>query len=76
MEWAFVKNDNYWDAENVYLDEAHISVIKEIGTGIDILHTLPKAKFGYLGFNTARENTGNIALRRAISQAFDKELYN
>lgn len=99
LEWTFVKNDNYWDAENVYLDEAHISVIKEIGTGVDlfeageldyvtlsseyvqqyagsdILHTLPKATIGYLGFNTTRENTGNIALRRAISQAFDKELY-
>lgn len=99
LEWTFVKNDSYWDAEKVYLEEAHISVVKETGTGIDLfdmgeldyvtlsseyvpqyegsefLHTVPKATIGYLGFNTTREETGNIHLRRAVSQAFDKELY-
>lgn len=99
LEWTFFKNDSYWDAEKVYLEEAHISVVKETGTGIDLfdmgeldyvtlsseyvpqyegsefLHTVPKATIGYLGFNTTREETGNIHLRRAVSQAFDKELY-
>lgn len=99
LEWTYVKNDSYWDAENVYLDQAYVSVIKEVGTGVDLfeagqldyvtlssefvtqyegsefLNTVPKATIGYLGFNTTREATGNAALRRAISQAFDKELY-
>lgn len=99
LEWTYVKNDAYWDAENVFLDEVFVSVIKETGTGVDlfdageldyvtlsseyvpqyegsdVLNTVPKATIGYLGFNTTRDETGNIALRRAISQAFDKELY-
>jgi len=99
LEWTYVKNDSYWDAENVYLDQAYVSVIKEVGTGVDLfeagqldyvtlssefvtqyegsefLNTVPKATIGFLGFNTTREATGNAALRRAISQAFDKELY-
>lgn len=99
LEWTYVKNDSYWDAENVYLDQAYVSVIKEVGTGVDLfeagqldyvtlssefvtqyegsefLNTVPKATIVYLGFNTTREATGNAALRRAISQAFDKELY-
>lgn len=99
LEWRYVKNDSYWDAENVYLDDVHVSVVKEIGTGVDLFEaglldyvtlsseyvpqyegseffqSVPKATIGYLGFNTTREATGNIALRRAIAQAFDKELY-
>lgn len=99
LEWTYVSNDSYWDADNVYLDQVNVSVIKETGTGVDLfeaeqldyvtltsefvaqfegsefLNSVPKATIGYLGFNTKRDATGNAALRRAISQAFDKELY-
>lgn len=99
LEWIYVSNDSYWDADNVYLDQVNVSVIKETGTGVDLfeaeqldyvtltsefvaqfegsesLNSVPKATIGYLGFNTKRDATGNAALRRAISQAFDKELY-
>ena len=99
LEWTYVSNDSYWDADNVYLDQVNVSVIKETGTGVDLfeaeqldyvtltsefvaqfegsefLNSVPKATIGYLGFNTKRDATGNTALRRAISQAFDKELY-
>ncbi|UUX34272.1 peptide ABC transporter substrate-binding protein [Fundicoccus culcitae] len=99
LEWNLVKNPNYWDAENVYLENVRVSVVKETGTGADlfdageldyailsdqfvqqyegsdVFHSVPKATIGHLMFNVTREVTGNAALRRAIAQAFDKELY-
>lgn len=99
LEWNLVKNPNYWDAENVYLEDVLVQVVKETGTGADLFdaqqldyavltddfvqqyegseffHTAPKATIGYLSFNTTRDATGNANIRRAISQAFDKELY-
>lgn len=99
LEWTLVKNPNYWDAENVYLENVRVSVVKETGTGADlfdageldyailsdqfvqqyegseVFHSQPKATIGHLMFNVTRETTGNAALRRAIAQAFDKELY-
>lgn len=99
LEWTLVKNPDYWDAENVYLENVRVSVVKETGTGADlfdageldyailsdqfvqqyegseVFHSQPKATIGHLMFNVTRETTGNAALRRAIAQAFDKELY-
>ena len=43
--------------------------------GAENFHTASKATIGYLSFNTQREATGNADLRRAIAQAFDKQLY-
>lgn len=43
--------------------------------GAPNFHTAPKATIGYMSFNTQREATGNADLRRAIAQAFDKQLY-
>ncbi|MGX7107161.1 peptide ABC transporter substrate-binding protein [Hutsoniella sourekii] len=43
--------------------------------GAEDFHSLPKAMIGYIMFNDTRETTSNAALRRAIGQAFDKELY-
>lgn len=99
LEWNLVKNANYWDADNVYLEDVLVQVVKETGTGADLFdaqqldyavltddfvqqyegseffHSVPKATIGYLSFNTSREATGNANIRRAIAQAFDKELY-
>ena len=99
LEWNLVKNPNYWDAENVYLEDVLVQVVKETGTGADLFdaqqldyailtddfvqqyegseffHTAPKATVGYLSYNDTREATGNVNIRRALSQAFDKELY-
>lgn len=99
LEWTLTKNPNYWDAENVYLENVLVSVVKETGTGADlfdageldytilsdqfvgqyegadVFNQVPKATIGHLMFNVTNETTGNAALRRAISQAFDRELY-
>ncbi|MGX7109050.1 peptide ABC transporter substrate-binding protein [Facklamia miroungae] len=99
LEWKLVKNPNYWDAENVFLDEVQVSVVKETGTGADLFdageldytilndqfvgqytgaeffHQIPKATIGHLQFNATKEPTNNIALRRAILQAIDKDTY-
>ena len=99
LEWKLVKNDNYWDAANVYLKDVQVKVIKENSTGADLFdagqldyttltdqfvqeytgaddfHTASKATIGYLSFNTQREATANADLRRAIAQAFDKQVY-
>jgi len=44
-------------------------------SGAPDFHSIPKATIGYLSFNTTRPTTGNAALRRAIAQAFDKQVY-
>ncbi|WP_454928111.1 peptide ABC transporter substrate-binding protein [Abiotrophia defectiva] len=99
LEWKLVKNDNYWDAANVYLKDVQVQVIKENSTGADLFdagqldyttltdqfvqeytgaddfHTASKATMGYLSYNTQREATANADLRRAIAQAFDKQVY-
>ena len=99
LEWNLVKNPNYWDADNVYLEDVLVQVVKETGTGADLFdaqqldyavltddfvqqyagseffYSVPKSTVGYLSYNTTREATGNANIRRALSQAFDKELY-
>ena len=99
LEWQLVKNPNYWDQENVYLDEVSVSVVKETGTGadlfdageldyailndqfvsqyqgVDFFHQEPKATIGHIQFNATKEPTNNASLRRAITQAIDKETY-
>lgn len=99
LEWQLVKNPNYWDQENVYLDEVSVSVVKETGTGadlfdageldyailndqfvsqyqgVDVFHQEPKATIGHIQFNATKEPTNNASLRRAITQAIDKDTY-
>lgn len=43
--------------------------------GSENYHEQTKALIGYLGFNTERENTGNVHLRKALALAFDKKSY-
>lgn len=35
-EWAYVKNDDYWDADTVKLDRVNITVVKEVATGLNL----------------------------------------
>lgn len=37
--WKLVKNKDYWDADNVNLDEIDVQVIKEPGTGVNLFLT-------------------------------------
>ena len=34
--WKMVKNEDYWDAEAVKLDEINVKVVKEVGTGVNL----------------------------------------
>ncbi|MGF3076277.1 peptide ABC transporter substrate-binding protein [Facklamia sp. P12955] len=43
--------------------------------GADFFNQIPKATVGHLQFNATKEPTNNIALRRAIIQAIDKDTY-
>lgn len=36
LEWTLTKNDQYWDADNVQLNSANVSVVKETSTGADL----------------------------------------
>ena len=36
ISWKYVKNENYWNAENVYFDEINIQVVKDMATGISL----------------------------------------
>lgn len=35
-EWVYKKNENYWDKENVSLDRIENTVVKEIGTAVNM----------------------------------------
>ncbi|MGY3749675.1 peptide ABC transporter substrate-binding protein [Vagococcus acidifermentans] len=35
-EWAYVKNESYWDAENVKLDRIDVKVVKDASTGMNL----------------------------------------
>jgi oligopeptide transport system substrate-binding protein len=37
--WKLVKNDSYWDAGNVQLEEIDVQVVKETGTGVNLFET-------------------------------------
>ncbi|WP_159065763.1 peptide ABC transporter substrate-binding protein [Gorillibacterium timonense] len=36
LKWAYKKNENYWDKDNIKLDKINIQVVKETGTGINL----------------------------------------
>ncbi|GCF92645.1 peptide ABC transporter substrate-binding protein [Enterococcus florum] len=35
-EWAYVKNDDYWDKDTVQLDKINVSVVKEVSTALNL----------------------------------------
>lgn len=36
LEWKYLKNKDYWDADNVKIEEVHASVVKEASTGLNL----------------------------------------
>lgn len=36
LNWSYVKNEQYWDKDNIKLDKINIQVVKEVGTGINL----------------------------------------
>ncbi|MBQ9154126.1 MAG: peptide ABC transporter substrate-binding protein [Solobacterium sp.] len=34
ISWKFVKNENYWDKDNVYFEEINIQIVKDVATGV------------------------------------------
>lgn len=36
ISWKYVKNPNYWDADNIYFDEINVQVVKEVATGVNL----------------------------------------
>ncbi|MFG6496399.1 peptide ABC transporter substrate-binding protein [Fictibacillus sp. UD] len=37
--WQFKKNDQYWDKENVKLDEINVKIVKDVATGVNLYET-------------------------------------
>jgi oligopeptide transport system substrate-binding protein len=37
--WQFKKNDQYWDKDNVKLDEINVKIVKEVATGVNLYET-------------------------------------
>jgi oligopeptide transport system substrate-binding protein len=49
LSWQLVKNDQYWDAENVKLTEINYDVVKETGTALNLYTTGEKDRTGLSG---------------------------
>lgn len=60
-EWAYEKNPEYWDAENVQLETVNVSVVKESSTGLNLFQD------GQLDDVTL---TGELAQQNANEEAF------
>ncbi|WP_347861181.1 peptide ABC transporter substrate-binding protein [Salimicrobium sp. PL1-032A] len=37
--WTVVKNEDYWDAENVQLEEINVNVVKDVATGVNLYNS-------------------------------------
>jgi len=37
--WTFKKNDNYWDADNVQMEEINMEIVKETSTAVNLWET-------------------------------------
>jgi len=37
--WQYKKNDNYWDKDNVMLDEINVKIVKDVATGVNLYET-------------------------------------
>ena len=36
ISWEYVKNENFWDADNIYFDQINIQILKEVATGVSL----------------------------------------
>jgi oligopeptide transport system substrate-binding protein len=95
--WKMVKNDQYWDKDNVKLDEINVNVVKDTGTDLNLYNTNQndlvglsseyvdqykdnpdfktetEATMWYLKMNQKNPVFKNVNVRKAFSQAIDKE---
>jgi oligopeptide transport system substrate-binding protein len=37
--WQYKKNDNYWDKDNVKLDEINVKIVKDVATSVNLYET-------------------------------------
>lgn len=49
LKWQYVKNDNYWDKDNVKLDKINVDVVKEDQTAINLYTSGKKDRAGLSG---------------------------
>jgi oligopeptide transport system substrate-binding protein len=61
LSWKYVKNDNYWDKDNVSLDEVNVQVAKEPSTGVNLFETDKVDRTAPLNAEYARQYKNNEA---------------
>ncbi|GLO67924.1 MULTISPECIES: peptide ABC transporter substrate-binding protein [Oceanobacillus] len=55
LTWKYVKNDQYWDNENVSLDEVNVQVSKEPSTAVNLFNTDEADRTAALSSEYARQ---------------------
>ena len=65
LSWQLVKNDQYWDAENVKLTEINYDVVKETATAVNLYTSGEKDRTGL---------SGEYAMQYAADKDLVKEL--
>ncbi|MDR1194627.1 MAG: peptide ABC transporter substrate-binding protein [Peptococcaceae bacterium] len=48
-DWVYVKNDTYWDKDNVILEKINIKVVKETGTAVNLFSVGEVDQIGIAG---------------------------
>jgi oligopeptide transport system substrate-binding protein len=48
-DWAYLKNDSYWDKDNVHIDRINIKIIKETATAMSLFGTGEVDQIGISG---------------------------
>lgn len=59
LSWKYVKNDNYWDKDNVSLDEVNVQVAKEPSTAVNLFETDKVDRTAALNAEYARQYKNN-----------------
>lgn len=59
LTWKYVKNDQYWDNENVSLDEVNVQVSKEPSTAVNLFNTDEADRTAALSSEYARQYTND-----------------
>ncbi|MFS0750031.1 peptide ABC transporter substrate-binding protein [Oceanobacillus sp. 1P07AA] len=59
LTWKYVKNEQYWDNENVSLDEVNVQVSKEPSTAVNLFNTDEADRTAALSSEYARQYTND-----------------
>lgn len=59
LTWKYVKNEEYWDKENVSLDEVNVQVSKEPSTAVNLFNTDEADRTAALSAEYARQYTND-----------------